>query len=103
MITDILLSLDDRFLYFSNWLHGDIRQYDISNPQKPRLAGQVEALEESLGRVERMGRFSGMIREEQEKQKCELRYRLKTVESWLSTGNDSHTKAMLARCGGAHL
>ena len=44
LITDILLSLDDRFLYFSNWLHGDIRQYDISNPQKPRLAGQVEAL-----------------------------------------------------------
>ncbi|CAO2599134.1 Methanethiol oxidase, partial [Lemmus lemmus] len=41
LITDILLSLDDRFLYFSNWLHGDIRQYDISNPQKPRLAGQV--------------------------------------------------------------
>lgn len=44
MITDILLSLDDRFLYFSNWVHGDIRQYDISNPQKPRLVGQVEAL-----------------------------------------------------------
>nr|prf selenium binding protein [Mus musculus] len=41
LITDILLSLDDRFLYFSNWLHGDIRQYDISNPQKPRLAGQI--------------------------------------------------------------
>lgn len=50
LITDILLSLDDRFLYFSNWLHGDIRQYDISNPQKPRLAGQVGALveEESM-------------------------------------------------------
>ncbi|ERE90757.1 selenium-binding protein 1 [Cricetulus griseus] len=41
LITDILLSLDDRFLYFSNWLHGDIRQYDISNPQKPRLVGQI--------------------------------------------------------------
>lgn len=25
LITDILISLDDRFLYFSNWLHGDIR------------------------------------------------------------------------------
>uniref|UniRef100_A0A452GKE4 Methanethiol oxidase n=1 Tax=Gopherus agassizii TaxID=38772 RepID=A0A452GKE4_9SAUR len=40
-ITDILISLDDRFLYFSNWLHGDIRQYDISNTRKPRLVGQV--------------------------------------------------------------
>lgn len=44
LITDILLSLDDRFLYFSNWLHGDLRQYDISDPQRPRLTGQVGAL-----------------------------------------------------------
>lgn len=29
-MTDILLSLDDKFLYFSNWMHGDVRQYDIS-------------------------------------------------------------------------
>ncbi len=29
LITDILISLDDRFLYFSNWLRGDIVQYDI--------------------------------------------------------------------------
>ncbi|XP_038624514.1 methanethiol oxidase [Tachyglossus aculeatus] len=41
LITDILLSLDDRFLYFSNWLHGDIRQYDVSDPRQPRLVGQV--------------------------------------------------------------
>ncbi|XP_046940304.1 methanethiol oxidase isoform X1 [Lynx rufus] len=41
LITDILLSLDDRFLYFSNWLHGDLRQYDISDPQRPRLTGQL--------------------------------------------------------------
>lgn len=41
LITDILLSLDDHFLYFSNWLHGDVRQYDISNPKQPRLTGQV--------------------------------------------------------------
>uniref|UniRef100_A0A8D1R941 Methanethiol oxidase n=1 Tax=Sus scrofa TaxID=9823 RepID=A0A8D1R941_PIG len=40
LITDILLSLDDRFLYFSNWLHGDLRQYDISDPKRPRLTGQ---------------------------------------------------------------
>lgn len=41
LITDVILSLDDRYLYFSNWLHGDLRQYDISNPSKPRLTGQV--------------------------------------------------------------
>lgn len=41
LITDILLSLDDRFLYFSNWLHGDIRQYDITDTSKPKLVGQI--------------------------------------------------------------
>ncbi|HWB10141.1 MAG TPA: selenium-binding family protein [Pirellulales bacterium] len=41
LITDLVLSLDDRFLYFSNWLHGDIRQYDMRNPGKPRLVGQI--------------------------------------------------------------
>lgn len=41
LITDILVSMDDRWLYFSNWLHGDLRQYDISDPANPRLAGQV--------------------------------------------------------------
>ncbi|KXZ56714.1 hypothetical protein GPECTOR_1g643 [Gonium pectorale] len=40
-ITDILISLDDRFLYLSNWLRGDIVQYDISDPAHPRLAGRV--------------------------------------------------------------
>ncbi|KAB8320637.1 selenium-binding protein [Tolypothrix campylonemoides VB511288] len=41
LITDILLSMDDRYVYFSNWLHGDIRQYDISDPSHPKLTGQV--------------------------------------------------------------
>ena len=41
LITDILISMDDKYLYFSNWLHGDLRQYDISNPSKPVLTGQV--------------------------------------------------------------
>jgi methanethiol oxidase len=41
LITDLLVSMDDRFLYFSNWLHGDLRQYDISDPANPRLTGQV--------------------------------------------------------------
>lgn len=41
MITDIIISLDDKFLYFSNYLHGDVRQYDITNRSKPTLVGQV--------------------------------------------------------------
>ncbi|MFK7855093.1 MAG: selenium-binding family protein [Granulosicoccus sp.] len=41
LITDILVSMDDKYLYFSNWLHGDLRQYDISDPSNPKLTGQV--------------------------------------------------------------
>jgi selenium-binding protein 1 len=41
LITDILISVSDRYIYFSNWLHGDIRQYDISDPSHPKLTGQV--------------------------------------------------------------
>ncbi|MBI3411122.1 MAG: selenium-binding family protein [Planctomycetes bacterium] len=41
LITDLVLSMDDRWLYFSNWLHGDIRQYDVSDPAKPKLTAQV--------------------------------------------------------------
>ena len=41
LITDFLISLDDRYLYLSNWLHGDVRQYDISDPAHPRITGQV--------------------------------------------------------------
>jgi selenium-binding protein 1 len=41
LITDLLLSMDDRFLYLANWLHGDVRQYDVSDPRNPKLTGQV--------------------------------------------------------------
>ncbi|KAL1129063.1 hypothetical protein AAG570_013595, partial [Ranatra chinensis] len=41
LVTDILLSLDDRFLYLSNWLHGDIRQYDVTDTSNPKLVGQI--------------------------------------------------------------
>ena len=33
--------MDDRFMYLSNWLHGDVRQYDISDSSNPKLVGQV--------------------------------------------------------------
>ncbi|XP_070622816.1 methanethiol oxidase-like isoform X1 [Erythrolamprus reginae] len=39
--TAFIISLDDRFLYMSNWLHGDVRQYNITDPHCPRLLGQV--------------------------------------------------------------
>ena len=54
LITDQLLSLDDRWLYLSCWLHGDVRQYDITDPSHPRLAGQVW-LGGALGGDDRVG------------------------------------------------
>ncbi|XP_065886278.1 methanethiol oxidase-like isoform X2 [Dysidea avara] len=41
LITDCLISLDDQYLYFANWLHGDVRQYDITDTAKPKLVGQI--------------------------------------------------------------
>lgn len=41
LITDILISMDDKYLYFANWLHGDLRQYDITDRANPKLTGQV--------------------------------------------------------------
>ncbi|MGH2400160.1 MAG: selenium-binding protein SBP56-related protein, partial [bacterium] len=41
LVTDINLSLDDRFLYVSCWGTGEMRQYDVSNPFSPRLTGSV--------------------------------------------------------------
>jgi methanethiol oxidase len=42
LVTDIDLSLDDRFLYVSCWGTGEMRQYDVSDPMKPRLSGSVQ-------------------------------------------------------------
>ncbi|XP_022656896.1 selenium-binding protein 1-like isoform X2 [Varroa jacobsoni] len=39
VITDILISLDDRFLYISCWLIGEVRQYNIEDPANPKLVG----------------------------------------------------------------
>ncbi|XP_036340781.1 methanethiol oxidase-like [Rhagoletis pomonella] len=41
MVSDIILSLDDKFLYLSCWLHGDVRQYDVTDPENPKLKGQL--------------------------------------------------------------
>ena len=41
LISDIDLSLDDRFLYVACWGTGELKQYDVSDPMQPRLAGSV--------------------------------------------------------------
>jgi methanethiol oxidase len=41
LLADIDLSLDDRFLYASCWGTGEMRQYDVSDPFKPKLVGSV--------------------------------------------------------------
>ncbi len=41
LITDINLSLDDRFLYVSCWGTGEFQQYDVSDPFHPRKTGSV--------------------------------------------------------------
>ena len=41
LITDLVLSMDDRFLYVANWLHGDVRQYDVSDASAPKLTDQI--------------------------------------------------------------
>jgi methanethiol oxidase len=41
LVTDINLTLDDRFLYVSCWGTGELQQYDVSDPFAPRLTGSV--------------------------------------------------------------
>ena len=41
LITDINLSLDDRFFYVSCWGTGEFRQYDVSDPFNPKLTASV--------------------------------------------------------------
>jgi selenium-binding protein 1 len=41
LVTDINLSVDDRFLYVSCWGTGALQQYDVSDPLTPKLTGSV--------------------------------------------------------------
>ncbi len=41
LVTDIDLSLDDRFLDVACWGTGELRQYDVTDPMTPKLAGPV--------------------------------------------------------------
>lgn len=41
LLTDINLSLDDKYLYAACWGTGEMRQYDVSDPMSPKLTGSV--------------------------------------------------------------
>jgi methanethiol oxidase len=41
LVSDLVLSLDDRFLYVSCWGTGEMRQYDVSDPFNPKLTGSI--------------------------------------------------------------
>jgi selenium-binding protein 1 len=41
LITDIDLSMDDRFLYVACWGTGDLMQFEVSDPFKPKLTGKI--------------------------------------------------------------
>jgi len=41
LVTDIDLSVDDRFLYVSCWATGELKQYDVTDPAHPRETGSV--------------------------------------------------------------
>lgn len=41
LVTDLNLSLDDRFLYVSCWGTGELKQYDVTDPFNPVFTGSV--------------------------------------------------------------
>jgi selenium-binding protein 1 len=41
LVTDIDLSVDDKYLYVSCWGTGDFHQYDVSDPMQPKLTGKL--------------------------------------------------------------
>jgi selenium-binding protein 1 len=42
LVSDINLSVDDRFLYVSCWGTGELRQYDVTDPFNPVFSGSVK-------------------------------------------------------------
>jgi selenium-binding protein 1 len=42
LVSDIDLSVDDRWLYVSCWGTGELKQYDVSDPENPRETGSVK-------------------------------------------------------------
>lgn len=45
LITDFVISLDDRYLFLACWLHGEVRQYDIAtDTENPRPVSRLEGI-----------------------------------------------------------
>jgi methanethiol oxidase len=42
LVTDLNLSLDDKWLYVSCWGTGELRRYDVSVPDSPKLTGTIQ-------------------------------------------------------------
>ncbi|KAI6220342.1 Selenium-binding protein 1 [Aphelenchoides fujianensis] len=42
LLSDNIISMDDKFLYASLWLHGEVLQYDIRDPRNIKLVGRVK-------------------------------------------------------------
>ena len=43
LVTDINLSVDDKFLYVSCWGIGELKQYDVSDPDSPTRSARPSA------------------------------------------------------------
>ena len=39
--TDLVISMDDNYLFMSNWAHGDVQMYDIKDPSSVKLVGRI--------------------------------------------------------------
>jgi len=42
LVTDLSLSLDDKWLYVSCWGTGELRRYDVSKPDSPKLTSVLQ-------------------------------------------------------------
>ncbi|MBV9391867.1 MAG: selenium-binding protein [Verrucomicrobia bacterium] len=42
LVTDINLSLDDKWLFVSCWATGELRRYDVSQPDNPKLSSVIQ-------------------------------------------------------------
>jgi methanethiol oxidase len=61
LVSDLNLSLDDRFLYVSCWGTGEFHQYDVSDPLNPQLVGKIEigGIARKKGHPQHNGRLLG--------------------------------------------
>ncbi len=41
LVTDLILTVDDNFLYVSCWGTGELKQYDVSDPYNPKETGSL--------------------------------------------------------------